>query len=107
MKLVNIAYVFVLLSSYHGISLASDKCDNIQQQLENASLKHLSIESLKTKGGKTELTLGYSGFFLKENARQEGRRVISHLKKCNKVKYGATKTLFGYTLNIKSTKLDK
>jgi len=107
MKLSSVICALLVFCSHHGATLASSKCDNIQQQLKDASLKHLSIESLKSRDGKTDLTLSYSGFFLKENARQEGRRVISHLKKCNKVKYGSTKTLFGYTLTIESTQFGK
>ena len=100
MKIFKIISIFFLLFFYINTSFAVDKCSDIQLQLKNASLKHLSVESLKIKDGKTNLILSYSGFFLKENARQEGRRVISHLMKCNKVKYGATKTLFSYTLDI-------
>ncbi len=83
-------------------SFASNACNNIQLQLKNAALKHLKIETLKSQGKKTELVLGYSGFFLRGNAEQEGQRVVSHLMKCNDVDYSSKKTLLGYTLKIKT-----
>ncbi|MFQ3192264.1 MAG: hypothetical protein ACI936_003416 [Paraglaciecola sp.] len=107
MKFFRITCVLLLLAFFHTPSLATDKCNNIQLQLKGVALKHLVIERLIAKSEKTKLTLGYVGFFLKENARQEGRRVISHLMKCNKVKYDATKTLFGYTLSVETTPLSK
>jgi hypothetical protein len=102
----NISDYLVSVSENGDVSIEADiklltgKCSDIKLQLKGAALKHLSVDNLVVIKKQTKLTLNYTGFLLKENARLEGRRVISHLMICNKVEYTDTKTLFSYTLNI-------
>ncbi len=79
-------------------------CGTIEEQLQKAHLKHLTVQSITPSSVGGQVELKYSGFFLKENAKQEARRIISILKKCNTVSYQTETSLFSYSTSIKLSK---
>ncbi|KGJ90511.1 hypothetical protein [Thalassotalea sp. ND16A] len=90
--LFSVLFIFPIAS--HG------KCGPPETVISNAKLKFLEVEKIKLNKNTTSVLLSYSGLFKKENARQEGRRLISLLKKCYDTKYKTRKSLFSYSIEV-------
>lgn len=63
--------------------------------IDGFTLKHLTVEPEKE-----DVFLKYSGFFYKESARLEGRKVLSKLTQCKNLKYSSQTSLFSYQLKL-------
>lgn len=72
-------------------------CDveDLKSIVSGFTLKHLTPKVENEK-----VSLKYSGFFYKESARLEGRKVLTKATRCKNVEYNSQTTLFSYKLDI-------
>lgn len=71
--------------------------------IENSHMHQLELQSIEQKDDVTEMKFLYKGITRLKRAKADGRRVISNLSKCYKVKYNTTKTLTSYKLEVSAT----
>lgn len=90
----------VIISAAFTTAQADDAC-GIDRLLEAGGMRILKEEKRVTESTGTEITLAYSGFFKKTNARLEGRRLVSKLKQCYQTQHRDVETLFGYQITIR------
>lgn len=95
-----ITLVATLLVALSAGGVQAQTCGTVDQQIQSAHLKNLKFVESAFKGDKQILTFKYSGLIQKTTANLEGRRLISQLIKCNKVKYTTVKTPLSFQYKI-------
>lgn len=92
--LTTLLTVIILITAVN--SYAADSC-SIESILKKADMRYMEADLSETP---EKLRLFRNSFFGKKAAKLEGRRLISYLQNCYKVKYSAKSTLFKYELFI-------
>lgn len=99
---MKVLYIFSLLFFITHPAYSGDLKNNceVDTLIEKSNMRFLEIDSIENSDDLIKISLLYEGMSRIKNSKNEGRRVISNLSKCYKVKYKTRKTLSSYSLVI-------